>query len=727
MIGRALRALSLALVLLLAGARDASARIVRIEILSRGTAYEGRAFGAVGQYERIIGRAYGEIDPRDRRNALINDILLAPRNARGMVEYIATFTLLRPLDPSKGNGVLLHDMVNRGNKLLLPTFNRVCAMAAPGTACDFEGAGDGFLFRQGYTILWSGWQGDIAPVAGPAGRHVLETVRVPVARNADGSPITGPIVVRWSDLAAGTSTLSLRGTGFYSVNALALGAYVPTTLDTREARLETRARETMEGVAEGVRAIPSEDWAWGDCARTPFPGMRDSTKICLRTAANPALVYQLVYTARDPLVLMLGYAAFRDVGSFFRYEARDADGNANPIAGAIRTVIATGQSQSGNSQKTFIHYGFNEDDSGQRGRVVWDGANPHIAARQSPVNFRFALPGAAAQLYQPGSEAVVWWERYTDSLRGRPAAGMLDRCRATGTCPKVFETIGSAEFWGLRESLNFVGTSGRDVPLPANVRRYYFPSTTHGGGNGAFTRTPPRSRSVCVLPDNPAPEAEHERALLGVLVAWVRRGVEPPPSRYPRVADGTLVAPESVVARFPRVPRAETGRVTPAGMLLPILDYDFGPAFDPNDMRGAIITPPRIRQVLPNLVPQIDEDGNELAGIKSPLVANPLGSYLGWNVTATGFARGQQCGFSGGFIPFATDQRERMANDDQRLSLTERYGSHAAYVDRVRQTAGQLVRERLLLAEDAERMVSDATRSDAFAPLASPKPELAPR
>jgi len=727
MIGRALRALSLALVLLLAAARDASARIVRIEILSRGTAYEGRAFGAVGQYERIVGRAYGEIDPRDRRNALINDILLAPRNARGMVEYAATFTLLRPLDPSRGNGVLLHDMVNRGNKLLLPTFNRVCAITAPSAACDFEGAGDGFLFREGYTILWSGWQGDIAPVAGPAGRHVLETVRVPVARNADGSPITGPIVVRWSDLAAGTSTLSLRGTGFYSVNALALGAYVPATLDTRKARLETRARESMDGVAEGVRPIPSEDWAWGDCARTLFPGVRDSTKICLRTAADPALLYQLVYTARDPLVLMLGYAAFRDVGSFFRYEARDTEGNANPVAGTIRTVIATGQSQSGNSQKTFIHYGFNEDDSGQRGRIVWDGANPHIAARQSPVNFRFALPGAAAQLYQPGSEAVVWWERHADSLRGRPAAGMLDRCRATGTCPKVFETIGSAEFWGLRESLNFAGTSGRDVPLPANVRRYYFPSTTHGGGNGAFTRTPPRSRTVCVLPDNPAPEAEHERALLGVLVAWVRLGVEPPPSRYPRVADGTLVAPESVVARFPRVPRTEMGTLTPAGMLLPILDYDFGPAFDPNDMRGAIVTPPRIRRVLPNLVPQIDEDGNELAGIKSPLVANPLGSYLGWNVTATGFARGQQCGFSGGFIPFALDQRERIANDDQRLSLTERYGSHAAYVDRIRQTAAQLVRERLLLAEDAERMVSDATRSDAFAPLASPKPELVPR
>jgi hypothetical protein len=273
-----------------------------------------------------------------------------------MVEYVASFTLLRPLDPSKGNGVLLHDMVNRGNKLLLPTFNRVCALTASG-ACDLEGAGDGFLFHEGYTILWSGWQGDLAPVAGPPGRNVLETVRVPVPRNADGSAITGPVVVRWNDLAAGTSTLSLEHNGFYSINALALGAYVPATMDSRDARLETHASETIDGKVSGVRPSASEDWAWGDCTRAPFPGVRDSTKICLRRPADPALLYQLVYRARDPLVLMLGIAAFRDVGSFFRYEARDAEGNANPVAGAIRTVIATGQSQSGNSQKTFIHYG----------------------------------------------------------------------------------------------------------------------------------------------------------------------------------------------------------------------------------------------------------------------------------------------------------------------------------------------------------------------------------
>jgi hypothetical protein len=718
----------LAVVMLVAGAREAHARIVRIEILWRGVAYDGRSFGAVGAYEKIVGRAHGEVDPRDRRNALIQDILLAPRNARGMVEYVATFTILRPVDPSKGNGVLLHDMVNRGNKLLLPTFNRACAVRASSGACDLEGAGDGFLFREGYTILWSGWQGDIAPVAGPPERHVLETVRVPVARNADGSPITGPIVVRWSDVASGTSTLSLTNAGFHSINALALGAYAPASLDPRDARLETHGRETVDGRAFGVVPIAREDWAWGDCSRTPFPGVRDSSRICLRRGVDSTLLYQLVYTARDPLVLMLGLAAFRDVGAFFRYETRDAAGNANPLAGSIRTVIATGQSQSGNSQKTFIHYGFNEDDSGSRGRLVWDGANPHIAARQVPINLRFGLPGGAAMLHQPGSEAVVWWERHADALRGRPAAGLLDRCRATNSCPKIFETLGSAEFWGLRESPNFVGTSERDIPLPANVRRYYFPSTTHGGGTGAFTRHPPRSRAVCALPDNPAPEAEFERALLGALVAWVRGRAEPPPSRYPRVADGTLVRPESAAARFPRVPSVPgvTGALSPAGMLLPLLDYDFGPAFEPNDMRGAIVVPAAIRRVLPNLVPQIDRDGNELAGIASPLVANPLGTYLGWNVTRSGFFRGQQCGFSGGFVPFAATREERIATGDARASLEERYGSFGAYLDRVRRSARQLVSERLLLPEDAERMVAEAERSDAFR-SPSPAPEMAPR
>jgi hypothetical protein len=701
-------ALLVAAVLLIATAGEAGAKIVRIEIVSRQTAFGGRRFGTVGQYEKIIGRAYGEVDPADRRNASIQDILLAPRNQRGMVEYIATFTLLRPVDPSKGNGVLLHDMVNRGRKLMLPVFDRTCS--TPGTPCDLEDAGDGLLFREGYTILWSGWQGDLAEVGGAMGRNLRETVRVPVARNADGSPITGPVVVRWSDMPAGTTTLPLDGAGYYSVGAVALGAYLPDTLDTRAARLETHASETVDGEVRGLRPLTSDDWAWGDCAKTPFPGAPDSTKICLRRGYDPKLLYQLVYTAKDPLVLLLGFAAIRDVGSFFRYEARDAAGTPNPIAGTIRAVIGTGLSQAGNTQRTFIHYGFNEDDSGTRGRIVWDGSNPHIAARQNPVNLRFARPGGAAGLYDPGSDAVIWWEHHADTARHRPAAGMLDRCRATNTCPKIFETLGSSEFWGLRASPDFVGTDARaDIPLPSNVRRYYFPSTTHGGGNGAFTRTPAKSGAVCALPDNPAPEADHERALLVALTAWVTRGVEPPPSRYPRLADRTLTSPDEVAARFPRIPNAPT----PEGMITPFLDYDFGPRFEPNDMRGELDSiPPRIRRVLPSRVPQIDRDGNELAGVKSPLVANPLGTYTGWNRTAIGFAAGQPCGFSGGFIPFAETRAERVASGDPRLSLEERYGTHEAYVRRVRESANRLVRERLLLREDAKRIVADAETSD---------------
>ncbi|HEV7991716.1 MAG TPA: carboxylesterase family protein [Gemmatimonadaceae bacterium] len=701
-----------AAILLAAPTHAAAAHVVRIEIVSRGAAFGGQRFGTVGQYERIVGRAYGEVDPKDRRNAVIADILLAPRNDRGMVEYVATFTILRPLDASKGNGVLIHDMVNRGGKLLFSTFHEPCTAAASTAPCDPE-AGDGLLLRQGYTILWSGWQGDLAPAADPLARGAPETVRVPVVRNADGSPITGPVVVRWSDFPAGTTTLALDRAGYYSVNAVALGAYLPVSLDGQHARLETHGAETTTGEISDVRVVPSDGWSWGDCTHTPFPGARDSTKICVRGGADPARLYQLVYTARDPLVLLLGFAAVRDVGSFFRYEARDANGTPNPLAGSIRAVIATGQSQSGNTQRTFIHYGFNEDDAGTRGRIVWDGSNPHIAARQNPINFRFARPGGAAGLYDPGSDAIVWWEHYADTARHRAPAGLLDRCRATNTCPKIFDTLGSSEFWGLRASPDFVGTDAKlDVPLPPNVRRYYIGSTTHGGGNGAFTRTPPKSRAVCALPDNPAPETDHERALLGALTAWVTRGTPPPPSRYPRLADGTLTSSESVAARFPRVP----GAPTPAGMLTPFLEYDFGPSFSPNDMRGALDSvPPRIRRVLPSLVPRIDADGNEVAGVKSPLVANPLGTYTGWNRTASGFAKDLPCGFSGGFIPFAATRAERLASGDPRPSLEERYGTHAAYVRGVRASAEKLVRERLLLPEDAARIVADADRSEVLA------------
>jgi hypothetical protein len=418
-------------------------------------------------------------------------------------------------------------------------------------------------------------------------------------------------------------------------------------------------------------------------------------------------LYQVVYAAKDPLVLGIGLAATRDIVSFLRYSERGDDGAPNPVAGLVRRAIGFGTSQSGNFIKTFIHLGFNQDESK---RIVWDGANPNIAARQNPLNFRFAIPGGAAGLFEPGSEGVLWWAPYRDDARGRPTASLLDRCRATATCPKIMETFGASEFWGLRMSPGLVGTDAKaDIPLPPNVRRYYFPGVTHGGGRGGFqTIEPGTSGRGCALPDNPNSTAESMRALRRALTDWVVNNSAPPESRYPTVARGELVAPVRSAMDFPAIP----GAPLPDNLMNVLPNYDFGAGFRYNDLSGEIsIQPPVVRSIIPLLVPRTNADGNELGGIPSVLHQAPLGSYLGWNVTASGYLKGRACGFSGGFIPFAKTAQQRLASGDPRPSLEERYGTHEKYVEKVREAAKRLVQERFLLQEDADRLVREAEAS----------------
>ena len=375
------------------------------------------------------------------------------------------------------------------------------------------------------------------------------------------------------------------------------------------------------------------------------------------------------------------------------------------MAGMVKHAIAFGTSQSGNFIKTFLHLGFNQD---EQGRIVWDGANSNIAARQNPINFRFAIPGGAANLYEPGSEGVLWWGAYRDEARGRPAASLLDRCRATKTCPKIVETFGSSEMWGLRMSPGLVGTKAdADIPLPPEVRRYYFPGVTHGGGRGGF-ETETRAGRGCALQDNPNSTAETMRALRLALTDWVVKGATPPPSRYPTLAAGELVAPVHGAMGFPAIP----GAPLPDGMINPFWVYDFGPGLAYNDLSGAIaMQPPVVRGFVPMLVPRTDEDGNEEGGVASVWHQAPLGTYLGWNVTASGYLKGRGCGFAGGFLPFARTKAERAASGDPRRSLEERYGTHEGYVAKVKESARRLVAERFLLADDAERIVREAEAS----------------
>lgn len=656
-------AAALALSLLLGTA--AHANIVKLEIV--------RVEPAGPAHERITGKAYGELDPADPKNAVITDIELAPRNARGNVEYVTTFTLVRPKDMTKASGVLLYTVVNRGG-------------------------GNAAAHPDGHVTFVSGWQGDVVPTAN---NH---TIQVPVAKNRDGSSITGPLQLEFANLSGNTAALIIpRGQP---------SPYPPASLDTAKASLISATGETPTGAKKGAVTIPGTEWAFAECSTTPYPGTPDPTRICVKNGFNPALLYALQYTVKDPLVLGIGLAATRDLGSFFRYEKQDASGTPNPVAGSITHAISEGSSQSGTYLRLSLLLGFNQD---ERGRIVWDGMNPHIAARFTDLNRRFAFPGGLVSPFELGHEGPAWWTPWEDTARKRPAASLLDRCRATNTCPKIAETFGSAEVWGLRQSFTLVGTTAKkDIPLPKNVRRYYFPGTSHGGGPGGFATStnPVKAAATCALPTNPAPEGPMRAALISRLVAWVTKNTPMPESKYPTLADGTLVANTNTAMGFPAIP----GKPMPEGIQYPLVDYDLGPHFRYADQSGVLTKVPVAKGTLPQLVVRVDADGNEVAGIKSPLLSAPLGTYTGWNVTTSGLYEGQLCGSSfgsspiGGFIPFAKTKAERTASGDPRLSLEERYIDHAGYVRAVKTAADKLVRDGYLLADDAAVMISQAER-----------------
>jgi hypothetical protein len=612
--------------------------------LTKFTVEQGSSTGANAS---MSGHFSGELDPKDPHNSIITDIQLAPRNARGMVEYTATFAMIVP---TQNNGILWYSVPNRGNGALSSPDGRISVV--------------------------SGWQADVTP------RPNIQSITVPAIRG-----LTGPVIERLIN----TDNLTLNTAAY-----VALTYQKPATLDTTKATLTRRTSQTA-----APAKIPAADWAFADCSKTPFPGTPDETKICIKGGVDKNSEYTVQYTARDPLVLGVGFAATRDLNSFLRYAEKDDAGNPNPVAGKVKWAIAQGNSQSGNFIRSFLNLGFNQDESN---RIVWDGANPHIAARQMALNFRFAVPGGAAGPNEPGSDGMLWWSDYEDEVRHLPKAGLLDRCKATNTCPKIIETFGALEFWYLRESPNLVGTDAKtDIPLPANVRRYFFPGTSHGGGRGGFSAATPAPPNGCLLPANPNPETETMRALHAALIDWVTKGVEPPPSRYPHLDQLT----ENV--DFPKIP----GVPNPNGLVNSVLDYDFGPDFIYKDLSGVISKePPAVRRAIPTLVPKVDADGSDVGGVPSVLRSAPLGSYLGWNVVANGFDKGKICGLAGGYMPFAKTKAERTAAGDPRPSLEERYGSHQGYVDAVKRAAEQAVRERFLLRDDADKLIAQAEAGD---------------
>src|SRR5882762_8380710 len=642
---------------LLALPLTSDARVTKITILSTNPAFGGRVFGAAGAYEEIRGTASGELDPFDHDNAVITDINLSPRNANGKVAYTATFTMLKPADMSKASGVLEYEVNNRGNRILPGFLNVGVSPTNP--------AGDGFLFNMGNVYLWSGWQGDL--VFNPA--LPAETIDVPVIRG-----VAGPTFARFVTVAGNVNTQSLPGRG-----------RTPASLDTTKAKLISIAHESNVGVRTGVVEIPSSDWAFANCATTPFPGTPSSTQLCLRNGFDRNLAYELVYTAKDPLVLGVGMAAMRDVNSFFR-RASAADGN--PVGGAIEWVIGYGISQSGRYTKNFLLLGFNEDEDG---RIVWDGADPNIGGAMGQFNIRFAQPGNIANIFEPGAEGPLWWTDYNDKARGRGVTGLLQRCRASHTCPKIFEDYGGPEMWYGRGGVGTAGTRGNeDLRLPSNVRRYYYTGTSHGGGPGGFAVAQPALPGL-MLAANPNPETETRRAHFINLIDWVTKGTKPPPSQYARVSNGTLVPANAKALGWPAIP----GAPTPDNVINVLMDYDYGPAFRYNDESGVMtnVVPP-IKQIIPTPAARLDEDGNEIAGVRSVLLQAPLGTYTSWNPVASGPLKGNEGNLAAGYIPFSVTKAARLASGDPRRSVEERYGSQEGYNCLVTRIARQEVRKR---------------------------------
>ena len=690
---------------LLLAASPAQARVTRI-VIDETRPLAAEASGGIA-YEQVAGRAFGELDPRAPGNTLIQDIELG-KDADGKVRYVATFVLTKPVDMSKASGLMWHEVPNRGN----PRPNVVQERAF------------------GDIDLTSAWQGDnagattVRATAEVARPHWL---KLPVAKNANGTPVTGDVFGRIVNRTGPASQPLIVQTNPVP--------YKPISLDSKESRLVSRTGESTRGEVTGETVIASTDWAWAKCdAANPFPGTPDPTQICLKNGFEAAKLYQVVFKAADPYLLGVGFAAWRDVGLFFKTAQADDTGTPNPVAKAVTHSIGRGVSQSGNFLRGWLHLGFNQVETGEAGRLVHDGLWPIIAGRRIALNFRWAQPDGVLELYQAGSEGPQWWLRHPDPVRGGPDAGILDRCEASKTCPKVVEHFGSAEVWALKLTPEWVGTDGKtDLPLPPNVRRYYIASSNHGGGAGGFnTSLPgaglPAAGAICpgnnfgtgVLPANPVPHTQTVNAIRVHFRNWVMRGIAPPPSRWPTLAAqagearGTLAVAHKEGIGFPTLPQLRP-TVPEPDFIMPVLDYDWGPDFRAVDGSGvASKAPPPIRQVLPMFAPRVDADGNELGGVPVVLLDAPLGTYLGWNITAGGarpFHQGQICNYVGGMIPFARTAADRKAANDPRLSLEERYVNHDGYVAAVRKAADKAVAQGFLLREDAAALIQSAEAS----------------
>ncbi len=678
----------------------ASGRVVKFVITQRRVLANGMSFGKAGPYERLDGIAYMEVDPHDPLNAVIVDLDKALRNARGMVEFSSPFIILKPIDMAKGNHKIWYGVNNRGNIIELNwrAFPPVPTSNDPLTAAD---VGNNLFLELGYTFVDAGWEGNVIP-----NNHRLAPT-LPVARNADGSPIVGLTRVEYpgtGDFAAPVFTSPLEG-----ASGASFTSYETADTDTTHSTLTMRDTETAPRVP-----IPSNQWAFGKCPTGQASLVPTTTDICLFNGFQLDKVYELVYPAKNPIVQGLGYAVTRDIASFLRYETHDDVGNPNPLAASgstvgIRRCYGSGTSSTGMYMRDWLYLGFNEDEAH---RNVFDAVQIAIpGTHRGLFNVRFSDPNIWSNQDHSFDFVSNSYPPQTFAVRTDPISGIRDGIlKRPATDPLVFQIDTSNEFWNMMASLNAVDGLGHPVRIPRNVRMYFLSSTAHLGATGLFS-LPAGAKGICDYATAnaafiTAAYAPTLRALVVALDRWADKGIEPPPSNYPRLENGTLVSQEEAAEGFPNIP----GVSFPTSMNVFHL-LNFGPQFN---SEGGIetILPPELGPSYENLIPLTDRNGLDVAGVRAMEIRAPIGTSTGWNVRAPGHRAPDLCGLNGSFFPFATTKAERIANGDPRMSLQERYTDHQGYVRAVRRAARELRQNGFLLQEDAQAWIKAAEASN---------------
>lgn len=680
-----IRAMLAVVTVVIALPSSSEARVVRFVVEQTRLVLDGKDFGDVGPYERIDGTVYFEVDPQDPRNAGIVNLDRTPKTAEGKVGFSAPFFILKPVDITRGNQKIFYGINNRGNKLEYAWRTHLPDGTDNNNPTTEEGFGDALLLRLGYTYVDAGWMGNLAP----GDDRLIPTL--PVATQPDGRPVTGPMRVEFADVEGFTRPL------YGNNDHVAREPYEPVSTNTREASLTVRRAASAD-----VTSVPPDRWAFGRCATGPASLIPSRSDLCVFDGFEDDGIYQLTYTAKDPIVLGLGYAITRDLASFLRYETRDDAGNLNPLAAGatdtgIRRTYGAGTSSTGMYLRDWLYLGFNEDESD---RQVFDAVQITIpGTHRLLANVEFGDPNNYSRQDLWHDAGSYSYPPLTFGVTTDPVSGIRDGIlKRPATDPLVFQVDSANEFWQMNASLNVHDGEGKSLPIPDNVRLYFASSYQHGGGTGLLN--PPRPAGICQLPTQGNSWPPTLRALLVALDAWADQGIAPPPSNYPLLADGTLVSLDAARAAFPAIPGVMFPRVMNE-LALP----DFGPGFAPG---GGRVTAPTLGRTYQLFVPRPDADGLDVAGIRPLEVAAPTATLTGWALRAAGHRENELCGLSGSVIPFARTEAERQVNRDPRSSLEERYGDHAGFVRAVELATRKLVDDRFLLPEDADRYVQAA-------------------